>query len=39
MDYGVVMASVIVAILLPLLVFLFARNFIIKGMSRAGVKG
>jgi len=39
MDYGVVMASVLVAVLLPLLVFLFAQDFIIKGMSRTGLKG
>jgi multiple sugar transport system permease protein len=39
MDYGVVMASVMVAVLVPLLVFFFAQDFIIKGMSRTGVKG
>lgn len=39
MDYGVVMASVLAAVLLPLLVFLFAQDFIIKGMSRTGLKG
>jgi multiple sugar transport system permease protein len=39
MDYGVVMASVMVAVLPPLLVFIFAQDFIIKGMSRSGVKG
>lgn len=39
MDYGVVMASVMVAVLPPLLVFIFAQDFIIKGMSRVGVKG
>jgi len=39
MDYGVVMGSVLVAVLLPLLVFLFAQDFIIKGMSRTGLKG
>lgn len=39
MDYGVVMASVMVAVLPPLLVFLFAQDFIIKGMSRTGVTG
>ncbi len=39
MDYGVVMASVMLAVLVPLLVFLFAQNFIIRGMSRVGLKG
>ncbi|MDO8479673.1 MAG: carbohydrate ABC transporter permease [Candidatus Rokubacteria bacterium] len=39
MDYGVVMASVMVAVLFPLLVFFFAQDFIIKGMSRTGLKG
>jgi multiple sugar transport system permease protein len=39
MDYGVVMASVMAAVLLPLLVFLVAQDFIIKGMSRTGLKG
>jgi ABC-type glycerol-3-phosphate transport system permease component len=28
-----------VAVLVPLLVFFFAQDFIIKGMSRTGVKG
>ena len=39
MDYGVVMSSVMVAVLPPLLVLIFAQDFIIKGMSRTGVTG
>ena len=38
-DYGVVMASTILAITPPLLVFLFAQRFIIEGISSTGLKG
>ncbi len=39
MDYGVVMASVVVSVFVPLVVFLGAQDFIIKGISRTGLKG
>jgi multiple sugar transport system permease protein len=38
-DYGVVMASTLLAITPPLLVFLFAQRFIIEGISSTGLKG
>jgi multiple sugar transport system permease protein len=38
-DYGVVMASTILAVTPPLLVFLFAQRFIIQGISSTGLKG
>jgi multiple sugar transport system permease protein len=39
MDYGTVLASVVVAVVPPLLIFIFAQDFIIRGMSRSGLKG
>ncbi|MCD0445419.1 carbohydrate ABC transporter permease [Glycomyces sp. A-F 0318] len=38
-EYGVVMASTILAIAPPLLVFLFAQRFIVAGISNTGLKG
>jgi multiple sugar transport system permease protein len=38
-DYGVVMASTVLAVTPPLLVFLFAQRFIIQGISSTGLKG
>ncbi|GAB2611899.1 carbohydrate ABC transporter permease [Kribbella endophytica] len=38
-DYGVVMASTILAVTPPLLVFLLAQRFIIQGISSTGLKG
>ncbi|THV34681.1 carbohydrate ABC transporter permease [Glycomyces buryatensis] len=38
-EYGVVMASTILAITPPLLVFLFAQRFIVQGISNTGLKG
>ena len=38
-EYGVVMASTILAITPPLLVFLFAQRFIVAGISNTGLKG
>ncbi|WP_460795895.1 carbohydrate ABC transporter permease [Microbacterium sp. GXF0217] len=38
-DYGVVMASTVLAIAPPLLVFLFAQRFIVEGISNTGLKG
>lgn len=38
-EYGVVMASTLLAIAPPLLVFLFAQRFIIAGISNTGLKG
>ncbi len=39
LDYGTVLASVIVAIAPPLLFFLFAQRLVIQGISRTGLKG
>lgn len=38
-EYGVVMASTVLAITPPLLVFVFAQRFIIQGITRTGLKG
>jgi multiple sugar transport system permease protein len=38
-DYGTVLASVVVAVAPPLLFFLFAQRFVIAGISRTGLKG
>lgn len=38
-EYGVVMASTILAIAPPLLVFLGAQRFIVEGISNTGLKG
>ena len=38
-DYGTVLASVVVAIAPPLLFFVFAQRFVIAGISRTGLKG
>jgi multiple sugar transport system permease protein len=38
-EYGVVMASTILAVAPPLLVFLFAQRFIVAGISNTGLKG
>jgi multiple sugar transport system permease protein len=39
LDYGVVMASAVLVMTPPLLVFLSAQRFIIQGISRTGLKG
>ncbi|NUQ90173.1 MAG: carbohydrate ABC transporter permease [Glycomyces artemisiae] len=38
-EYGVVMASTILAITPPLLIFLLAQRFIVQGISNTGLKG
>ncbi|SDK58938.1 carbohydrate ABC transporter membrane protein 2, CUT1 family [Glycomyces sambucus] len=38
-EYGVVMASTILAITPPLLIFLLAQRFIVAGISNTGLKG
>jgi multiple sugar transport system permease protein len=39
LDYGTVLASTLVAVLPPLLFFLFAQRYVIAGISRTGLKG
>lgn len=39
LDYGTVLASVVLAIAPPLVLFLFAQKFVIQGISRSGLKG